>query len=140
MCSVAVDRGAGPQTTAGTVGADAAISRVLRWGVVTAGAIILIGVALFVAHAGMRAVLLSPEHLSGSSEQDPHALRVVLHELLPPQAAAVTDVGLILLMATPVVSVAVAAVTFAVRRDWLYLVLAGFVFTMLMVGFAVGRT
>ncbi len=140
MSSVAVDRSTGPQATAGTGGPDALISRVLRWGVMTAAAIILSGVALFVAHAGLRAVLLSPEHLSGISEQDPHALRVVLHELLPPQAAAVTDVGLLLLMATPVVSVAIAAVTFAVRRDWLYLVLAGFVFTMLMIGFAVGRT
>ena len=73
------------------------------------------------------------------AEQDPRSLRVVLDALLPPQPAAVTDAGLLLLMVTPVVSVGISAVAFAVRRDWLYVALAGFVFTMLMVGFAIGR-
>lgn len=119
---------------------NAAIGRVLRWGVLLAAAIIIAGIALFVAHGGTRAILFSPVGVPADSERDPHSLRVVLDGLLPPQPAAVTDAGLLLLMITPVVSVAISVAAFAARRDWLYVAISGFVFAMLMVGFAIGRT
>ncbi|HYM70528.1 MAG TPA: DUF1634 domain-containing protein [bacterium] len=118
---------------------NAAIGRVLRWGVLLAAALIVAGVALFVAHGGTRAILFSPVGVPAGSERDPHSLRGVLDGLLPPQPAAVTDAGLLLLMITPVVSVAISVVAFAARRDWLYVAISGFVFAMLMVGFAIGR-
>ena len=118
---------------------NAAIGRVLRWGVLLAAVLIVAGVALFVAHGGARAILLSSVGVPAASERDPHSLRVVLDGLLPPQPAAVTDAGLLLLMITPVVSVAISVAAFAARRDWLYVALSGFVFAMLMVGFAIGR-
>ena len=118
---------------------NAAIGRVLRWGVLLSAALIVAGVALFVAHGGARAVLFSPVGVPATAEHDPHSLRVVLDELLPPQPAAVTDAGLLLLMVTPVVSVALSVAAFAARRDWLYVAISGFVFAMLMVGFAIGR-
>ena len=62
----------------------------------------------------------------------------MLDGLASAQPAAVTDLALLLLMITPVVSVAITVVAFAVRRDWLYVAIAGFVFAMLMLGFAIG--
>lgn len=118
---------------------DAVIGRVLRTGVLAAAAVITAGVVLFAVHGGARAILFSPVGVPAGSEQDPHSLRVVLDELLPPQPAAVTDAGLLLLMVTPVVSVAISVAAFAARRDWLYVAIAGFVFTMLVVSFVIGR-
>ena len=141
MSRITADPGAGARVPAGgkLSSVDALISRVLRWGILVSAAVILAGVGLFIAHGGVRAILLTRAQVPAGAEQDPRSLRVVLDALLPPQPAAVTDAGLLLLMVTPVVSVGISAVAFAVRRDWLYVALAGFVFTMLMVGFAIGR-
>jgi len=87
---------------------DALISRVLRWGVLSAAAIIALGVVLFVAQGGAHAVLFSPFRTGPSWDADPRSLRAVLDELIAPQPAAVTDLGLLLLMITPVVSVAIS--------------------------------
>jgi len=120
------------------VGIDVLISQVLRWGVLASAAVIVLGVALFVARGGAHAVLFAPLGSPASWEADPHSFGVVLDELMSPQPAAVTDLGLLLLMITPVVSVAIAVVAFAVRRNWLYVAIAGFVLAMLLLGFAIG--
>ena len=83
-------------------------------------------------------MLFAPRGAPASWKADPQSLHVVLNGLTSAQPAAVTDLGLLLLMITPVVSVAIAVVAFAARRDWLYVAIAGFVFAMLMLGFAIG--
>ncbi len=118
---------------------EAVISTFLRFGVLTAAFIILLGVALYVAESGVRAILLSPSVIPPESERDPSSLRLVLDQLLPRQPAAVTDVGLLVLIATPVVGVATAIVTFARERDWTYVWIATLVLAMLILGFAIGR-
>lgn len=133
---------------AGTVGAgrggrtaslDPVISTILRYGVLASAFVILIGVALFVMQGGARAVLFSPHVIPPGVEQDPRSLKVVLDQLSPRQPANITDLGLLLLIATPVLSVLVSAVAFAVERDWMYLGIATFVLAMLAIGFALGR-
>ena len=123
----------------GGLSVEAAISPVLRCGVLAAAGLILIGVALFVLTGGARAILLSPSALPTNPEADPATVRAVLDALTPPQPAAITDLGLLILMATPVVGVAVAAAVFARRRDWTYVGFAVYVLIMLMIGFSMGR-
>jgi len=118
---------------------DRIISTVLRWGVLTAAAIIVAGVVFFVAEAGPRAILLAPPGVPSGADQDPRSFRVVLDLLSPRQPAAVTDLGLLLLIITPVVSVAISFAAFAAERDWMYVGIAGFVLAMLAIGFALGR-
>ena len=102
-------------------------------------AVVLLGVAFFIAHSGARSVLLASQVLPAGPDTDPRSLWTVVARLVPPDPAAVTDLGLLLLLVTPVVSVAILVVTFALRRDWTYLAIAAFVFAMLMVGFAIGQ-
>ena len=68
-------------------------------------AIILLGVALFVVQEGVPAILFAPRGAPASWNADPQSLGVVLAGLAPARPAAVTDLGLLLLMITPVVSV-----------------------------------
>lgn len=118
---------------------EAVISTVLRWGVLAAAAVILVGIALYVAEAGPGAILFAPRGVPPGVDRDPTSLRIVLDELIPHQPAAVTDLGLLLLIVTPVLSVAFSLASFVVERDWMYAGFAAFVLAMLMVGFAIGR-
>jgi uncharacterized membrane protein len=126
---------------AGSTGLEPLISTVLRWGVLAAAFVILAGVALFVVEAGPGAILLAPRGIPPGAERDPSALRIVLRELWAQRhvPTAVTDLGLLLLIATPVLNVIVVAVGFARERDWMYVGIATFVLMMLIVGFALGR-
>jgi len=119
-------------------GIDALLSQVLRWGVLVSAAIIALGVALYIARGGAHAVFFAPRGAPATWNTDPQSLHVVLNGLTSAQPVAVTDLGLLLLMITPVVSVGIAVVAFAARRDWLYVAIAGFVFAMLLLGFAIG--
>ena len=129
-----------PRVTPTPVGPEieAVMSPVLRYGVLIAAGLILAGVVLFVLTGGARAILLSPQVLPANAEANPASVRAVLDALTPPQPAAMTDLGLLILMVTPVAGVAVAAITFALRRDWLYVGLAAYVLLMLAIGFAMG--
>ena len=119
---------------------EAVISTVLRWGVLISAAIILCGIVLYVAQAGPRAILFAPPGVPPGVDRDPTSLGDVLRDMVMLLPAAVTDLGLLILIVTPVLSVAVAAASFAAERDWTYAGFAAFVLAMLMVGFALGRT
>lgn len=116
---------------------DGLLSQVLRYGVLVSAATIALGVALFIAQGSARAVLFAPVG-AALQRSDPQTLHAVLDGVRSLQPAAVTDLGLLLLLVTPVVSVGIAVLAFARLRDWLYVAIAGFVFVMLMLGFAIG--
>ncbi len=119
---------------------DPIISTVLRAGVLISAAIILIGVVLFVVlRGGVRPILLAPPGIPSGVEVNPQSVRVVLDRLSPRHPAAVTDLGLLLLIITPVASVVISIAAFARERDWTYVGLAAFVFAMLMLSFALGK-
>ena len=117
------------------------LSVVLRVGVLISAAIIVFGVVLFVHRRGAGAVLFGPRSLPAGSGEDPSTIGELLDALrndvhVP---AAVTDIGLLTLMITPVVSVVVSLIAFARERDWTYVVLAAIVLGMLVLGSALGH-
>jgi len=116
------------------------LSAVLRYGVLVATFVILCGVAAFVAEGGLRAILLAPRGIPAGADADPRSLRVVLDDLITRRPAAITDFGLLLLIAIPVLNVIAAAITFAVERDWMYVRIATVVLAILIVGFVLGST
>ncbi len=118
---------------------DPVISVVLRFGVLLSAAIIVAGIGLYVVASGSRAILLAPHGIPASADADPASLRVVLDQLGPRQPAAVTDLGLLVLIVTPVVSVAIATAGFGVERDWLYVGIGLLVLAALIAGFALGK-
>jgi uncharacterized membrane protein len=125
----------GPDATARALGA------ILRVGVLISAAIIVAGVALFVHRRGAAAVLFGPRSLPAGSGEDPSTIVELLGALrndvhVP---AAVTDIGLLTLMVTPVLSVVVSLIAFARERDWTYVVLAAIVLGMLALGSTLGH-
>jgi uncharacterized membrane protein len=117
------------------------LGAVLRAGVLLSAAIILFGVALFVHQRGVGVILLGPRGVPVGAEDDPTTVRELLSAIVGNARvpAAVTDVGLLTLMVTPVLSVIVSLVSFALARDWTYVTLATVVLCMLALGIVVGH-
>lgn len=132
---------AAPEASAGIDVTARVLGAVLRAGVLISAAIILFGIALFVHRRGLGVILFAPRGLPAGAGEDPTTLQELLDALgsnthVP---AAVTDIGLLTLMITPVVSVIVSLVSFARARDWTYVILAAVVLGMLALGAVAGH-
>lgn len=118
---------------------DRSIAVALRWGVLLSAAVIVLGLVLYVAGDGLQVIFLVPPGVLSGVHADPTSLPAVLHDLGLRQPAAVTDLGLLLLIATPVISVIIATAAFGLEWDWLYTGIGFFVFVMLIVSSMLGR-
>ncbi len=114
------------------------VSAVLRYGVLLAAFVILIGLLMLFVQVGLKAFVSMPRVRVPDVSTDLISLRAVLRELVPPEPEAVMDAGVLLLIATPVLTVGASAIAFAFEGDWLYVVISGIVFVMLLLGFALG--
>ncbi len=112
--------------------AELVISNVLRGGVLLSGAIILIGVILFYIR-----------YFSAGSGNNaaafPHSLGAVGQGLARGDPLAIIALGLLVLLITPVLRVAVSIVAFGLERDWRYVVITSIVLAILIVSFVLGR-
>jgi uncharacterized membrane protein len=114
------------------------VSGLLRYGVSVSAFVTIVGLGLLLVQVGPKAFVAMPS-IRAPESTDLTSLRAVLRELVPPQPEAVLDAGILLLIATPALTVGVAAINFALEGDWLYLAITTFVFAMLILGFAIGR-
>ena len=104
------------------------MGRLLQWGVTLAGAVMLVGGAIYLSrHAGeipdyknFHGVLPQFKTVSG-----------ILHGVVALQGRAIIQLGVLLMIATPVFRVAFALAAFALERDWLYSVISGIVLALL---------
>jgi uncharacterized membrane protein len=107
------------------------IGRLLQVGVLVAAAIVLVGgVALLIQHGGTPA----DYHVFRG---EPEALRHVdgiLLGVLARDASAIVQLGLVVLIATPVARVALTLVAFLVQRDRTFVALTALVFALLVYG------
>ena len=105
------------------------IGNLLRAGVLLAGAVVLIGgVAHVLGHAQE-----IPDY--GTFRGEPSALRsvvLIIRDAFSLQSTAVIELGLLILIATPVARVFLAVVGFALARDKLYSVVALIVLLILV--------
>jgi uncharacterized membrane protein len=112
---------------------DSWVAVVLATGVVVSGALIAAGVvgSMVVGWTGS---------LSGQSlaPWDPTNFGDLWPRLVALQPLALSQAGLLLLIATPVVRVAVTAVGFLAEHDRLYAAISVVVLVMLLVGFVIG--
>jgi uncharacterized membrane protein len=107
---------------------EAMMGRLLQAGVVLASIVMLAGTVLYLASrhasvAGYRVFVSEPEAL-----RDPGKL---LAQLVRGDAAALIQLGVLLLIATPVARVIFAVVAFLVERDWLYVAISVLVLAVL---------
>ena len=104
--------------------AELVISYVLRGGVLLSAAVIAIGVVMY---------YLRPRAISGAGFLTyPHSLSAILPALLAGTPEGVITLGLLILLATPVLRVAVSIIAFALERDWRYVVITVIVLGLLL--------
>lgn len=112
--------------------AELIISNVLRGGVLSSAAIILLGVIIFYARAALSGHTLADKPF-------PSSLPAVAHGLARGDPLAIIALGLLLLLATPVVRVAVSIVAFALEGDRRYVIITTLVLLILLASFFIGK-
>lgn len=118
---------------------DAAISQLLRGGVLLSISVILIGLTLsFVHHPQYVTSKTDLARLTDAGTVYPHTLGDVFTRIRSARGQAVVMLGLLLLIATPVARVAFSIAAFAIEKDRLYVAVTIVVFTLLLVSFAIG--
>ncbi|MGD0298940.1 MAG: DUF1634 domain-containing protein [Bryobacteraceae bacterium] len=108
---------------------DRVVSVVLRAGVILAATLVLIGGITFLA--SYRKAM--PDHRKFHAEPTEFAsIRGVLHGALTLDPLFIIQLGLLILIATPVVRVITCAAGFALERDWTYAVVSLIVLAFLI--------
>jgi len=69
----------------------------------------------------------------------PYTLDQVLSGILALKPYAIISLGLLVLIAIPVIRVAASIIAFAVQGDWLYVGITAYVLSMLLLSFAIGK-
>jgi uncharacterized membrane protein len=113
--------------------AELVISYVLRGGVLFSAAITLLGVLLFYLRYGVSG------GKTGGTAAFPHSLDAVGAGLAHGDPQAVIVLGLLVLLATPVIRVAVSIIAFGVERDWRYVIITSLVLLILLISFILGK-
>ena len=105
------------------------IANLLRGGVILAALVVLIGGSVFLSRNGT--VHANYQVFSGEPTDLRH-WRGIVHAALAGRGRGIIQLGLLLLIATPVARVAFGAFAFAIERDWLYVGITLFVLAVLM--------
>lgn len=101
--------------------AEIVISNVLRIGVYLSAVVVVIGSLLYFVFGG-----------GGASAGYPHTLAEIVPALRAGNFQAVITIGLLILLATPIVRVAVSIVAFLLEGDWTYVVITTIVLALLL--------
>lgn len=105
------------------------IGNLLRAGVILAAAVVLAGGVLYVAKYGHQ----QPQY--GVFHGEPSDLRNVsqiANSAISLRSRGLIQLGLLILIATPVARVAFSVIAFAAERDWLYVVVTLIVLAVLL--------
>lgn len=112
------------------------IGRLLQIGVLIAAAVVVVGGVMLLVQHGSAPV----EFRTFSTASSPlRGLIGIFRGAFALDASSVVQLGLVLLIATPVMRVALTLVTFALQRDRLYVLITAIVLTLLLYGLIWGR-
>ena len=111
------------------------IGRLLQYGVLLAAAVTLVGGVMLLMHHGS-----TPASFSAFRGEPPHlrSLTAIVSGAFSGGATSVVQLGLLLLIATPVARVAFTLVAFAIQRDRLYVLVTTIVLALLLYGLLFG--
>ncbi|HEY9516797.1 MAG TPA: DUF1634 domain-containing protein [Gemmatimonadaceae bacterium] len=111
------------------------VGNLLRMGVLVSAAVALLGGLVYLAHHGA-----SVAEYSTFRGQPPMLSTVggIIAGVIALQPAAVVQLGIILLIATPVARVLLTLIAFAVQHDWMYVLISAIVLATLGYSLFVG--
>ena len=112
------------------------IGRLLQLGVLIAGGVVLIGAGLLLAKQGASTASYS---VFRSEPSELRTLTGIVRSAFTLNAAAVVQLGLVLLIATPIARVAFTLVAFILQRDKTYVWITTVVLVLLLFGLLFGR-
>lgn len=120
------------------------IAQLLRWGVFISFVIVALGIGavMLTGQTGYHQIQLNDVNsvVAYRVQPDfPNTLGDVFNGVLAFKPYAIIALGLLVLIAIPVVRVAVSVIAFAIERDWLYVIITAFVLAMLLLSFAIGE-
>ncbi len=119
---------------------ELAISSLLRIGVVTSLLVVLAGtVVTFVHHPHYLSSRHDLVRLTSPGADFPHSVPSVIQGLQHSQGRAIVMAGLLLLIATPVLRVAISVLAFVYQRDRTFVVITTVVLALLLTSFLLGR-
>ncbi len=118
---------------------EALISWILRIGVGTSAALVVLGMTLvFIHHPTYRNSTKDLHELTSATLEYPHTVREVVSSTREGRGQGIAMLGLLLLIATPVLRVAVSIALFAHERDGVFVVITATVLALLLLSFALG--
>jgi uncharacterized membrane protein len=116
------------------------ISDLLRIGVLTSLAVVIFGtIVSFIHHPGYVSESEELRKLMTPGAAFPHTMSDVFHGLRQFSGQAIIMVGLLLLIATPVLRVGVSIFAFVYEKDRRYVVITTIVFLLLILSFVLGK-
>lgn len=116
------------------------LSHLLRGGVIISLLVIITGTVLsFVHHPGYLQAQGDLPRLTQPGAVFPHTLTDVGHALQQGQGQAVVMVGLLLLIITPILRVAVSILAFIYERDYTFVLITSGVLLILLLSFVLGK-
>jgi len=115
---------------------ESELSTVLRFGVVLAAIVVALGGAIYLA----RHAFDVPNYASFHTEvADLRSVAGIFRGLATFTGRGLIQFGLLLLIATPIIRVALAGFVFLRNKDWLYVTVACIVLALLLFGLVTGK-
>lgn len=121
------------------------IAQLLRVGVIISFAVIAVGIiaTLLTGQTGYQEVRLDDLNslvgYHGGHPDFPDSFGAILTGLLAAKPYAIIALGLVILIAIPILRVAVSVIAFVRERDWTYVLITAFVLAMLILGLILGE-
>jgi uncharacterized membrane protein len=111
------------------------VGKLLRGGVLLAAAVVLAGGVLYLVRHGQE---VEPFHLFHGEPAELRSVGGIVHAASLGGARAIIQLGLLILIATPVARVALAMTLFAFKRDRIYTAVSATVLALLLASLAGG--
>ena len=116
-------------------GIERIVSLILRSGVLISGTVVFLGGLLFLARHGGERVDYHSFHAQPAADRLVHG---IIAGTASRRARSVIQLGVLLLLATPIARVAFSIVGFALERDRLYVVITSVVLAILLYSLVAG--
>jgi uncharacterized membrane protein len=129
-----------PDVPARVIQVELLISNLLRAGVILSLAFVILGTLItFIHHPDYLSSSRALSGLTGLSSTFPHTLPEVEHRALNLSGQALVILGLLLLIATPVMRVGISIAAFLYQRDRVFTLITFTVLCLLLLSFALGK-